>query len=92
MSAYDISSKEIYILKEENRMLRKILDKHNINIPQNLLENYMRTVKSSESIIRRVCIECRQILTLGKFSNIDRRKYVTKSVCCNCVKNNMNLL
>ena len=77
---------EIYLLKEEIKMLRDILDKHNINVPHNLLENYMRTIKSRESFVRRVCIECRQNLTLGKFSNIERRKDATNSVCCNCVK------
>ena len=77
---------EIYLLKEEIKMLRDILDKHNINVPHNLLENYMRTIKSRESFVRRVCIECRQNLTLGKFSNIERRKDATNSVCCNCVR------
>ena len=86
MDIWDITRQQIYTLKEENRMLRDILDKHNINVPNNLLENYVRTIKSRESVVRRVCIECRQNLTLGKFSNIDRRKDVTKSVCCNCVK------
>ena len=92
MSVYDISRKEIYLLKEENRILRDILYKHNINVPHNLLKNYMRTIKSRDSFVRRVCIECRQNLTLGKFSNIDRRKDATNSVCCNCVKNKINLL
>ena len=92
MDLLDITRKEIYLLKEENRILRDILDKHNITIPHNLLENYMRTIKSRESFTRRVCIECRQNLTLGKFSKIDRRKDATDSVCCNCVKNKINLL
>lgn len=83
---------EIFLLKEENRILRNILYKHNINVPHNLLENYMRTIKSRESFTRRVCIECRQNLTLGKFSNIDRRKDATKSVCCNCVKKKAGLV
>jgi len=86
MSVYNISKMEIYLLKEEIKMLRDILDKHNINVPHNLLENYMRTIKSRESFVRRVCIECRQNLTLGKFSNIERRKDATNSVCCNCVR------
>lgn len=73
-------------------MLRDILDKHNINVPHDLLKNYMRTIKSRESIVRRVCIECRQNLTLGKFSNIDRRKDATNSVCCNCVKKESGLV
>ena len=86
MDLLDITRKEISLLKEENKMLRDILDKHNINVPHNLLENYIRTIKSCESCVRRVCIECRQNLTLGKFSNIERRKDTTNSVCCNCVK------
>ena len=86
MDLLDITRKEIYLLKEEIKMLRDILDKHNINVPHNLLKNYMRTIKSRDSFVRRVCIECRQNLTLGKFSNIERRKDATKSVCCNCVK------
>lgn len=86
----NISRKQIHILKEEIKILRDILDKHNINIPHNLVEKYMRTIKSRDSFIRRVCIKCRQNLTLGKFSNIDRRKEATESVCCNCVKKNMD--
>ena len=86
MDLWDITRQQIYELKEENRMLRDILDKHNINVPHNLLKNYMRTIKSRESFVRRVCIECRQNLTLGKFSNIERRKDATNSVCCNCVR------
>lgn len=82
---------EIYLLKEEIKMLRDILDKHNINVPHNLLENYMRTIKSRESFVRRVCIECRQNLTLGKFSNIERRKDATNSVCCNCIKKEVGI-
>lgn len=92
MDLLDITRKEISLLKEENRMLRDILDKHDINVPQNLLENYMRTIKSRESFVRRVCIECRQNLTLDKFSNIERRKDATESVCCNCVKKEYRLL
>jgi len=92
MDLHDIFRKEIYLLKEEIKMLRDILDKHNINVPHNLLKNYMRTVNSRESFLRRVCIECRQTLTLGKFSNIDRQKDVTESVCCNCVKKESELL
>jgi hypothetical protein len=92
MDLLDITRKEIYLLKEEIKMLRDILDKHNIIIPQNLLENYMRTIKSRESIKRRVCIECRQNLTLGKFSNIERRKDATESICCNCIKKEYGLL
>ena len=92
MNVYNISRNEIYILREENRMLRELLNKNNINIPHNLLKNYMRTIKSRESFTRRVCIECRQNLTLGKFSNIDRRKDATNSVCCNCVKKEVGLL
>ena len=86
MDLWDITRQQIYELKEENRMLRDILDKHNINVPHNLLKNYMRTITSRESFVRRVCIECRQNLTLGKFSNIERRKDATNSVCCNCVR------
>ena len=86
MDLLDITRKEIYLLKEEIKMLRDILDKHNINVPHNLLKNYMRTIKSRDSFVRRVCIECRQNLTLGKFSNIERRKDATNSVCCNCVR------
>ena len=92
MDLLDITRKEIYLLKEEIKMLRDILDKRNINVPQNLLENYMRTIKSRESFIRRVCIECRQNLTLGKFSNIERRKDATESICCNCIKKEYGLL
>ena len=92
MDLWDITRQQIYELKEENRMLRDILDKRNINVPQNLLENYMRTIKSRESFIRRVCIECRQNLTLGKFSNIERRKDATESICCNCIKKEYGLL
>ena len=92
MDLLDITRKEIYLLKEEIKMLRDILDKHNIIIPQNLLENYMRTIKSRESFVRRVCIECRQNLTLGKFSNIERRKDATESICCNCIKKEYGLL
>ena len=91
MSVYNISKMEIYLLKEEIKMLRDILDKHNINVPHNLLENYMRTIKSRESFVRRVCIECRQNLTLGKFSNIERRKDATNSVCCNCIKKEVGI-
>lgn len=86
MDLLDITRKEIYLLKEEIKMLRDILDKHNINVPHNLLKNYMRTIKSRDSFVRRVCIECRQNLTLGKFSNIERRKDATNSICCNCVR------
>ena len=92
MDLWDITRQQIYELKEENRMLRDILDKHDIIIPQNLLENYMRTIKSRESFVRRVCIECRQNLTLGKFSNIERRKDATESICCNCIKKEYGLL
>ena len=92
MDLLDITRQQIYELKEENRMLRDILDKHDIIIPQNLLENYMRTIKSRESFVRRVCIECRQNLTLGKFSNIERRKDATESICCNCIKKEYGLL
>lgn len=86
MDLLDITRQQIYTLKEEIKMLRDILDKHNINVPHNLLKNYMRTIKSRDSFVRRVCIECRQNLTLGKFSNIERRKDATNSVCCNCVR------
>jgi len=92
MDLLDITRQQIYELKEENRMLRDILDKHDIIIPQNLLENYMRTIKSRESFVRRVCIECRQNLTLGKFSNIERRKDATESICCNCIKKEYGVL
>ena len=91
MDLLDITRQQIYTLKEEIKMLRDILDKHNINIPQNLLENYMRTFKSRESFVRRVCIECRQNLTLGKFSNIEGRKDATNSVCCNCVRKEVGI-
>ena len=92
MDLLDITRKEIYLLKEEIKMLRDILDKHNINVPHNLLKNYMRTIKSRDSFVRRVCIECRRNLTLGKFSNIERRKDATNSVCCNCVKREAGLV
>lgn len=77
---------KIYLLKEEVKILRELLNKNNIDIPSNFQENYNRTIRSIGSIIRRVCRKCRKNLTLGYFSNIERRKDATNSICCNCVK------
>jgi hypothetical protein len=77
---------KIYLLKEEVKILRELLNKNNIEIPSNFQENYNRTIRSIGSIIRRVCRKCRKNLTLGYFSNIERRKDATNSICCNCVK------
>ena len=77
---------KIYLLKEEVKILRELLNKNNIEIPSNFQENYNNTIRSIGSIIRRVCRKCRKNLTLGYFSNIERRKDATNSICCNCVK------
>jgi hypothetical protein len=77
---------KIYLLKEDVKILRELLNKNNIEIPYNFQENYNRTIRSIGSIIRRVCRKCRKNLTLGYFSNIERRKDATNSICCNCVK------
>ena len=77
---------KIYLLKEEVKIFRELLNKNNIEIPSNFQENYNRTIRSIGSIIRRVCRKCRKNLTLGYFSNIERRKDATNSICCNCVK------
>ena len=81
---------QIQIMQKEILSLRKILNDNNIKIEQHILENdeqYLRTIKSRQSVIRRVCIKCRRNLTLGKFSIIERRKGAYNSVCCSCVKN-----
>ena len=77
---------KMYLLKEKVKILRELLNKNNIEIPSNFQENYNRTIRSTGSIIRRVCRKCRKNLTLGYFSNIERRKDATNSICCNCVK------
>lgn len=82
---------KIYVLEEEIKMLREILNKNNIDIPSNFQENYNRTIKSRGSFMRRVCRKCIQNLTLGYFSNIERRKDATNSICCNCVKKDFNI-
>ena len=80
---------EIEIMQDEIRRLYSILNKNNINIENSISKSYttfLRTIKSTPSLMRRTCIQCRKNLTLGHFSDIDRRKRAHESVCCNCIK------
>ena len=85
---------EMQMMQDEIRRLYSILNENNIEIESdmsNSYNNYLRTTKSRPSVIRRICINCRKNLTLGNFSTIDRKKRPNKSVCCNCIKNNINI-
>ena len=81
---------KIEIMQDEIRRLYSILNKNNINIENSISKSYttyLRTIKSSPSVMRRNCIRCRKNLTLGNFSIIDRKKRPHESVCCNCILN-----
>ena len=53
--------------------------------------NELRTQPSQLSFMRRVCIKCIKNLSLRYFSNIER-KGAYKSICCNCIKINNQIL
>ena len=88
---------QIFKMSEEIKRLQNILIKNNINFDSNedlqieYEEYYARTIKSRQSSLRRVCIKCRQNLTLGKFSIIERKKGPHKSICCLCIKKKYNI-
>jgi len=90
-SIIDYSNIQVLKLKKEILRLQELLNKNNIDFQNNFhnkkkIEKYsQRTFKSTPSFLRRVCIKCRQNLSLGKFSHIDRRKNAYESICCNCI-------
>jgi hypothetical protein len=92
--SYTIKNSNIEVLKLKKEILRlqEILKKNNIDFQnkchndKNIAKYYPRSFKSRQSLLRRVCIKCRQNLSLGKFSNIDRRKNAHESICYNCIK------
>ena len=87
---------QILLMRDEIDALYKLLEEHNI-IHENIINssyiyyNQQRAQPGSLSFIRRVCIKCRKNLSLGHFSNIERKKGPYKSICCNCIKNLHNL-
>ena len=88
---------QLFKMSKEIDRLQDILKKNNINFDSEETlqikynEYYARTIKSTPSNLRRVCIKCRQNLTLCKFSNIERKKGPYKSICCLCIKKMYNI-
>ena len=84
---------KIKLMEEEISRLYSILNQNNIKLEQNISKSYyyyMRSIKSRQSIMRRICIKCRRNLTLNHFSFIDRKKRPHESICCNCIVNYFN--